>query len=86
MAFPRLIEIDGVIYASEDDYPHTQFAGVSDGYFNVFGVSILEGRSFNQTDIAESQQVARPGQEMLRPPVHVAGHQRPLWRGQSNGR
>ena len=58
MAFPRLIEIDGVSYASEGDYPHAQFAGISDSYFNVFGVSILEGRPFDHTDIAESQQVA----------------------------
>ena len=58
MAFPRRIIIDGVSYASEDDYPHAQFAGISDGYFNVFGGSILEGRAFNHTDIADSQQVA----------------------------
>ncbi len=58
LAIPRLIEIDGVSYASEDDYPRAQFAGISDGYFNVFGVSILEGRPFDHTDIADSQQVA----------------------------
>ena len=58
IAFPRIIIIDGVSYASDDDYPRAQFAGISDGYFNVFGVSILEGRAFNHTDIADSQQVA----------------------------
>ena len=58
IAVPRIIIIDGVSYASDDDYPRAQFAGISDGYFNVFGVSILEGRAFNHTDIADSQQVA----------------------------
>ena len=58
MAVPRIIIIDGVSYASEDDHPHAQFAGISDGYFNVFGGSILEGRAFNHTDIADSQPVA----------------------------
>ncbi len=58
LSYSRLIEIDGVSYVSEDDYPRTQYAGISDSYFNVFGVSILEGRSFNDTDISESQQVA----------------------------
>ena len=58
IAVPRIIIIDGVSYASDDDYPRAQFAGISDGYFNVFGSSILEGRAFNHTDIADSQQVA----------------------------
>ncbi len=58
IAVPRIIIIDGVSYASDDDYPRAQFAGISDGYFNVFGVSILEGRAFNHTDIADSRQVA----------------------------
>ena len=61
-AFIRWIAIDGVSYTSEDvtkdDYPLVHCAGISRDYFDVLGVSVLEGRSFNDTDTAESQQVA----------------------------
>ncbi len=57
-AFWRLILIDGESYVSDDEYPDVCFAGISDDYFDVFGVSILEGRPFNDTDIVDSQQVA----------------------------
>ena len=62
MTFYRFIVIDGVSYITEDvtkdDYPSAHCAGISSDYFDVYGVSILEGRSFNDTDTAESQQVA----------------------------
>ena len=58
----RWIAIDGVSYASEDvtkdDYPLVHCAGISSDYFDVLGVSVLDGRSFSDADTAESQQVA----------------------------
>ena len=57
-AFWRTIEIDGESYVTEDDFPFACFAGVSKDYFDVFNAVILEGRPFDDTDIAESQQVA----------------------------
>ncbi len=58
MIFYRFIEIDGLSYATEDDYPRANCAGISSDYFDLLGVSILDGRSFNDTDTAESQQIA----------------------------
>ena len=62
MTLIRFIAIDGVSYATEDvtkdDYPRVHCAGISSDYFDILGVSVLEGRSFNDTDTAESQQVA----------------------------
>ena len=54
----RKVIIDGESYVSEEEYPWACYAGVSDYYFDVFNTHLLEGRSFNDTDITESQQVA----------------------------
>lgn len=54
----RKIIIDGESYVSKADYPWACFAGVSIDYFAVFNAPILEGRSFYESDISDSQQVA----------------------------
>jgi predicted permease len=52
------IHIDGVEYASEEDYPVVRFDVVAPGYFDTIGVEILDGRDFDHGDIRGKELVA----------------------------
>ncbi|MEX0323234.1 MAG: ABC transporter permease [Puniceicoccaceae bacterium] len=44
------VQIDGVDYVSEEDYPEVRFDVVAPNYFNTLKVEILNGRDFDDTD------------------------------------
>ena len=50
--------VEGVSYAAERDIPNTRWYATSDGYFEAFGVTPLEGRGITATDRAEAPPVA----------------------------
>jgi predicted permease len=52
------VMIEGVSYAAERDVPNSRWYAASDGYFETFGVKLLEGRGFTATDRADAQPVA----------------------------
>ncbi len=52
------VRIDGEDYASEEEYPEVRFNVISPNYFNTLEVDILNGRDFNQGDIAGKENVA----------------------------
>ena len=52
------VEIPGVDYASEEQFPVVRFDVVSPGYFKTLGVEIISGRDFNDGDIRGNESVA----------------------------
>lgn len=52
------VEIQGMEYQGERDYPRVGAAYISPGFFETFGVEVLEGRDFNQQDVMGSEPVA----------------------------
>jgi predicted permease len=50
--------VEGNAYAAERDYPLARRAVVSSGYFETFGVSLLQGRAFGDQDRPGSLPVA----------------------------
>jgi predicted permease len=52
------VEIPGVKYASEEEFPVVRFDVVSPGYFQTLGVEILQGRDFNYGDVRGNDSVA----------------------------
>jgi putative ABC transport system permease protein len=51
------IMIEGVSYAAERDLPNIRWYATSDGYFEAFGVKLLEGRGITASDRAEAPRV-----------------------------
>ena len=49
--------IEGVSYTAERDVPNPRWYAVSDGYFEAYGVKMLEGRSFAASDRADAAPV-----------------------------
>jgi putative ABC transport system permease protein len=49
--------IEGVSYAAERDVPNPRWYAVSDGYFEAYGVKMLEGRAFTAADRADAAPV-----------------------------
>jgi predicted permease len=52
------VMIDGVPYAAERDVPYVPSTAVSDGFFETFGVKLLEGRGITIADRADAAPVA----------------------------
>jgi predicted permease len=51
-------EVDGQSYVTDDDRPVGNFEPISDGYFDVLGLRIIEGRDFRPDDSDAKQPVA----------------------------
>jgi len=51
-------EIDGQTYTTDRDRPHGNFESVSDNYFSIIGLKILQGRDFTIDDSDAKQPVA----------------------------
>lgn len=49
--------IEGVSYAAERDVPDPRWYAVTDGYFEAYGVKVLEGRAFTTSDRADAAPV-----------------------------
>jgi putative ABC transport system permease protein len=54
----KLISVEGRPATSLDKVPLVDFSLVSSDYFNTFGIEVRQGRSFNDGDKSNSQQVA----------------------------
>jgi putative ABC transport system permease protein len=52
------VEIQGMEYQGERDYPRVGTAYISPGFFQTFGVDIMEGRDFTEQDDMASEPVA----------------------------
>ncbi len=50
--------VDGESYATEDDFPTTNFAIITPNYFETFDVGLLQGRAFTWSDNVDALQVA----------------------------
>ena len=57
--------VQGTAYAEDRDYPTARQAIVSPGYFETFGVSLVQGRDFNTGDTAEGDPVAIVNQSFV---------------------
>jgi len=53
-----LITIEGQVYANDQDHPMVRTVAVSNGFFRTFGVTLLAGREFNDSDGPGSPPVA----------------------------
>jgi predicted permease len=51
-------QLEREAYARDQDIPRTRVAAISDGFFDVLGAGMIEGRGFDAGDDAESQPVA----------------------------
>ena len=60
------VAIEGQSYATEQDYPVTNFGSVSPGYFDAFGVSVTQGRDFGPEDVTGGVPVAIVNQSFAR--------------------
>ncbi len=60
------IEIDGVTYPDENDFPTPHEGIVTAGYFNTFEVPILQGRAFEVSDRADMPPVAVVNESFVR--------------------
>ena len=47
----RRVEIDGEAYAADTDMPQARVTAVSEGFFEVFGVPMLDGRGFRTAEV-----------------------------------
>jgi len=52
------IEVEGKIYPRAEDHPFVGLETVSDGLFGMLNVTLLQGRSFNASDVAGAMPVA----------------------------
>jgi putative ABC transport system permease protein len=52
------VMIDGVSYAAERDVPSVPSTSVTDGFFETFGIQLLEGRGITAADRADAAPVA----------------------------
>ncbi len=59
------VGVEGKTYDRDQDYPMARGNSVSPGYFESFGVSVLQGRDFNVQDRAESLPVAIVNQSFV---------------------
>ena len=71
------IEIEGRDYKSDNDRRVAQYETVSQGYFDVLGVRLLEGREFTDMDFDQRQPVAIVNAAFART---YFGHESPLGR------
>ncbi len=62
----RVIQIEGVSYATEEDYPSPREGIVTPGYFETFDASVLQGRAFTNMDRRESPPVAVVNESFVR--------------------
>jgi predicted permease len=58
--------VGGRTYADRSERPDTGFQAVSPGYFQTFGIDVLQGRSFTAQDTAASVRVAMVNQEFAK--------------------
>ena len=61
----EVIEIEGLTYGEERDYPFTWSAVAGPGYFETVGVELLAGRDFDAQDVAGSPAVAIVNQSFV---------------------
>ena len=54
----RMISLEGVEYATDQDHPRIRNTVVSPGFFETLGVSLLQGRDFTLGDRADRPRVA----------------------------
>lgn len=52
------IEIEGMTYPEEDDYPRPREGIVAAGYFSTFEVPVIRGRAFEESDRSDAPLVA----------------------------
>ena len=52
------VGIQGVPYATDQDYPGSRHAVITPGFFETFGVDLLSGRDFTRQDAADGLPVA----------------------------
>jgi putative ABC transport system permease protein len=71
------VGIQGVAYATDQDYPQARLALISPGFFQTFGTKLVRGRDFTTDDRKGSQPVAIVNQSFAR---QLFGDQDPLGR------
>jgi len=59
------VQVDGVKYASDQDYPVVREGIVTPGYFDTFRTPVLQGRSFVPSDRAKGELVAIVNQSFV---------------------
>ncbi|MBI3982464.1 MAG: ABC transporter permease, partial [Gemmatimonadetes bacterium] len=69
--------VEGVAYAEEKDYPFTRRVAASPGYFDAFGVGVLQGRGFTGQDRQDALPVALVNQSFA---TKYFPHESPLGR------
>ncbi len=52
------VMIEGVSYTAAKDIPNSRWYAVSDGYFELYGMKLLQGRGFNSSDRVDAAPVA----------------------------
>jgi predicted permease len=62
----RVFEVEGMSYATDEDYPIAREGIVTPGYFETFQTPILQGRAFSVMDLSESQSVAVVNETFVR--------------------
>ena len=62
----RVFEVDGHMYASDDDFPVAREGIVTPGYFRTFSVELLQGRAFDAGDRKGSLPVTVVNQSFVR--------------------
>jgi hypothetical protein len=50
--------VEGVEYATRQDFPYAEQPKVTEGYFRAMGIRLLSGRSFSESDVAGGEPVA----------------------------
>jgi putative ABC transport system permease protein len=50
--------VEGVEYATRQDFPYAEQPKVTDGYFRAMGIRLLSGRDFSESDVAGGEPVA----------------------------
>jgi putative ABC transport system permease protein len=65
------ITIEGQSYAEDRDHPFARTGQISSGYFETVGVSLVEGRDFNEFDDVSSERVAIVNQRFAA--IHFPG-------------
>jgi predicted permease len=63
---PRVFEVEGGSYASDEDFPTAREGIVTPGYFETFQTPILEGRAFTELDRPETLPVALVNRSFVR--------------------
>ena len=58
--------LDGGVYPTDRDYPRARNIKVTPGYFEIFGVQPIQGRTFNRGDDREGLPVALVNQSFVR--------------------